>query len=191
MGAVPFRGEMRARHRTRERGGCQPSCAGYCSLPLPLSLPRLPADNRDRVIAPPHGETADSADRRRFYRGHLISAHRSHRWTRIPPQHHRLPQMTQMDADFIAGLCRFSIGVLELRPSGPPPATQRRTIGVVVRRMIEGLRPRRWHAGGLPPNRNRYTGTLYREGCPAAPLCGSCRFAGRSSLHNGVPGTPR
>jgi hypothetical protein len=42
-------------------------------------------------------------------------------------------------------------GVLGHRPSGPPPAAQRRTIGAVVREMIEGLRPRRWHAGGLPP----------------------------------------
>ena len=30
--------------------------------------------------------------------------------------------------------CSASIGVLEPRPSGPPPATQRRTIGVVARR---------------------------------------------------------
>ena len=52
------------------------------------------------------------------------------------------------------------------RPSGPPPAVQRRPIGVVARRMIEELRPRRWRAGGLLPNRNSRTGTFYREGCP-------------------------
>ena len=75
--------------------------------------------------------------------------------------------------------------------AGLHPAAQRRTIGVVARRWIGGLRPRRWHAGGLLRGVNSRTGTLYREGCPAAPLCGSCRVAGRSVRHNGVPGTPR
>jgi len=48
------------------------------------------------------------------------------------------------------------------RPSGPPSAAQRRTIG-------------------LPPNRHSRTGTLYREGCPAAPLCWVDRAAGATS----------
>ena len=100
---------------------------------------------------------------------------------------------------------RFTLAVLisgchrrcvpEHRPSGPPQLTpraaQRRTIGVIARWTIEGLRPRRWYAGGLPRCRNSRTGALYREGCPAAPLCGTCRVAGWSFRHNGVPGTPR
>ena len=85
----------------------------------------------------------------------------------------------------------FGHGVPEHRPSGPPEAAQRRTIGVIARRLRKGLRPRRWCAGGLLPSRYSRTGTLYREGCPAAPLCGAHRVAGRSSRHNGVPGTPR
>ena len=86
---------------------------------------------------------------------------------------------------------RFRSRFRRPRPSGPPSAFQRRTIGMVARRKIEGLRPRRWPAGGLLPNRSSRTGTLCREGCPAAPLCGSFRVAGRSFRHNGVPGTPR
>ncbi len=44
------------------------------------------------------------------------------------------------------------------RPSGPSgrlgvPAPQRRTIGVVARGLIVGLRPSRWHADGLPRGR--------------------------------------
>ena len=73
-------------------------------------------------------------------------------------------------------------GVLRPRPSGLPPASQRRTIGVVVRRMIEGNRPRRWHAGGLRRGVERCTGSFCREGCPAAPLCGACRAAGATSV---------
>jgi len=38
------------------------------------------------------------------------------------------------------------------------PAAQRRTIGVVARWFLEGLRPRRWHADGLLLNWNRCTG---------------------------------
>ena len=59
-----------------------------------------------------------------------------------------------------------SSGVPEHRPSGPPPAAQRRTIGVVVRRTIEGLRPRRWHAGGLLPSRYSRTGRRLPEVAP-------------------------
>ena len=86
-----------------------------------------------------------------------------------------------------AGCHRF----IQPRPSGLPAAAQRRTIGVVARGRIEGLRPRRWNAGGLLPYRYRCTGSFRREGCPAAPLCGSRRGAGWSFRHNGVPGTPR
>ena len=52
------------------------------------------------------------------------------------------------------------------RPSDPPSAGQRRTIGVVARRMIDGLRPRRWCAGGLPRGLERCTETVYRGDCP-------------------------
>ncbi len=54
---------------------------------------------------------------------------------------------------------------------------------------IEGLRPRRWDAGGLLLSRKR-TASRSR-GSPAAPLCAACRVAGRVYRHNGVPGTPR
>jgi hypothetical protein len=75
-----------------------------------------------------------------------------------------------------------SRGFPQHRPSGPPLATQRHTIGVVARRMIEGLKPRRWRAGGLPPSGSRCTGSLCRGGCPAAPLCGAGRAAVAISL---------
>jgi len=65
--------------------------------------------------------------------------------------------------------------------AGLHPASQRRTSSVVARWKWEYLRPRCSCAGGLLPSRDSRTGTLYREGCPAAPLCGSSRAAGTTS----------
>ena len=53
------------------------------------------------------------------------------------------------------------------RPSVAPTAWSREG-------RLEGLRPRRWHAGGLPRCRERCTGRFHREGCPV----GSCALCG-------------
>ncbi len=45
-------------------------------------------------------------------------------------------------------------------------APERRTIGAVVQWKIEGLRPRRWRAGGLPRGLERRTGMLLPEVAP-------------------------
>ena len=97
-----------------------------------------------------------------------------------------MTQMTQMDADFIATIAPSHVAFVSgrrvsgtasdfvvtspchhsPRPSGPLSASQRRTIGAVARTMIEGLRPRRWHAGGLPRSRERCTGRRLPEVAP-------------------------
>ena len=64
------------------------------------------------------------------------------------------------------GSCSAFACVPEPRPSGPPLAAQRRTIGVVARGMIAGLRPPRRRAGGLHRGVERCTGAFCREGCP-------------------------
>ena len=75
--------------------------------------------------------------------------------------------------------------------AGSHPASQRRTSTVVAwwksGRAATTLLGRRRPASDVE-NRPR---SSRREGCPAAPLCGAYRVAGRPSLHNGVPGTPR
>jgi len=92
------------------------------------------------------------------------------------------------------GGCSGFAGVLQPRPSGPPSAAQRRTIGAVARRTIEGLRPRR--SGEPMPMGTRW------ERCQAPfrdekrarhrvrVLSRKWRVAGRSSRHIPCPARP-
>jgi len=81
-------------------------------------------------------------------------------------------------------------GFPDPRPSGPPPAVQRRPIDVVASGAIEGLRPCRWTAGGLLRCLESPSGAFPPRGSPAPPLCAACRVAWGSTRRNGVPGTP-
>ncbi len=82
-------------------------------------------------------------------------------------------------------------GVPAPRPSGPPPATQRRPIGVVARRAIGGLRPRRWHAGGLLPNRESRPSSRSPWIARQRHCADRVALLERGSEHNSVPGTSR
>jgi len=82
--------------------------------------------------------------------------------------------------------CRCS----QPRPSGPPPAAQRRTSSVVIRggREVCDHAARTpaasWRAGRDAPGR-------CRRGLPGSQLCGARHLTGGSFLHNSEPGTPR
>jgi len=88
----------------------------------------------------------------------------------VPPAHQsRTGWIRVSERQWNAPVCEAGSalpGFPEHRPSGSPPATQRRTIGAVARGMIEGLRPRRWHAGGLLRGRNSCTGRRLPGGAP-------------------------
>ncbi len=84
----------------------------------------------------------------------------------------------------------LGFGFPEPRPSGPPSAAQRRTIGVVERRTIEGLRPRRWHADGLPRHVHSRTGRRLPEVAPLDVFRNAMMYVSESELKNVKDGTP-
>ena len=88
----------------------------------------------------------------------------------VPPAHQSRSgldrvSVRQWDAPE-CGRCSALPAVPEPWPSGPPSATQRRTIGVVARGVRKGLRPRRWHAGGLHRFVDSRTGRRLPEVAP-------------------------
>ena len=78
----------------------------------------------------------------------------------------------------------------QLRPSGPPPASQRRTGSVVIRvgigRTVTTLPTRRRPLA----NGKRFSRRI-RRGVPGMTLCGRPCVAGWSQRHNVKPGTSR
>ncbi len=78
-----------------------------------------------------------------------------------------------------------------LRPSGPPPASQRRTGSVVVRVGIGRLGPRCPRERRPPSELERDVTSAEPVECPARTLCGTGHGSGRSYLHNAEPGTSR
>ena len=116
----------------------------------------------------------------------------------------RLP--ISLDADAIA--CPRGSGAFREAGSGPRCMVSR-SAGLLVRRgscrgrpsvapsarsrggLLRELRPRRWHAGGLPRGVERCTEAFRREGCPVRHCAvGEGRPDGHRR-HNVKPGTPR
>ena len=85
-------------------------------------------------------------------------------------------------------------GVPERRPSDPPPVRRRPSVAPSARSRGgdgEGLRPRRWHAGGLSRRGSSCTGAVYRGGCPVRHCAERGVQPGGHRRHNVKPGTPR